>query len=692
MKKTLTAAIVAASLPAMLLAAEPAKAPAKKSAAAPKSTVVERVGATAFLQVEAESFKALDARQKELVYWLAQASIAIDPIIYDQLSPYGLRQKRILELIAAHPAGVDAATAKKIDRYTKLFWANHGNHQDTTAQKFVPEFTPAELEKAALASAAWYAQHAKTKQDVPFTPDELRATLAELRQSIFDPEFEPQLTAKSPRGGLDIIQASSNNFYGRGVTVAELKNLTEKNALNSRVVRTADGRLVEEVYRAGTPDGSVPPGLYAEFLGRAITYLRKARTVAEPGQAPVIDALIRYYQTGDYRDWIDFGIKWVGNNPEVDFANGFIEVYRDPRGAKGTSQSFVSVTDVALNKLMVKIANDAQYFENHAPWADEYKKLGVKPPLAKAIETVVETGDFNVTTVGDNLPNENEVRETHGTKSFLFTGSTRAIARARGTAATQEFAYDDEEKRIVNQYGPQASDLLTAMHEIIGHGSGKVSAKLTQDPSTYLKEYYSTLEEARADLMALWNVFDPKLVELGFVTKASQRDVGKAMYYQQFRAPLVQLNGIRKGDTIEEDHQRDRQMIALYIMDKVPGSLEWSKRNGKTYMHIIDFDKVHEGVGLLLAELMRIKGEGDYAAIKSLIDEYGVHFDPKLRDEVVARYAKLDVPAYFHGVNADVKATFGKDGKVVAVTMTYPRDVAAQRLKYAAMYAPELAR
>jgi dipeptidyl-peptidase-3 len=655
--------------------------PAHAATAAPaqRNSLVERVGDTGFLQVEASSFSTLSPRQKELVYWLSEASIAIEPIIYDQSSRFGLRQKYVLDLIAAHPDGIAPSTRKKIDQYTKLFWANHGNHQDTTAQKFVPAFTPQELQSAALMAL-------RATPHASMTAEQLRAELVELQPSIFDPAFEPQLTAKNPRGGLDIIQGSSNNFYS-GVTLAEVEKLKETHPLNSRVVKQADGTLVEEVYRAGTPDGSIPPGLYARFLGKAIEFLQHARKVAEPGQIEVIDALIRYYQTGDADDWIRFGVLWVQNNPKVDFANGFIEVYRDPRGAKGTSQSFVSITDEKLNQLMQKIAANAQYFENRAPWAEQYKKQGVKPPQAKAIETVIETGDFGVTTVGDNLPNENEIREKYGTKSFLFTGSTRALNAARGSASLREFALA-EDARISAKYGAEADDLLTAMHEIIGHGSGKVSPKLTQDPSTYLKEYYSTLEEARADLVALWNIWDPKVKELGLVT--DQDGVAKAMYYSAARAPLVQLRSIPKGDSIEEDHQRDRQMIARYIMANVPGAIDESVVKGKHYINVGDFQKMRKGVGMLLAELMRIKGEGDYAAIKSLVDRYGVHFDPAVRDEVVARYRKLDLPTYLHGVSSELNAHYAANGEVTSVSISYPRNVTHQQLAWASMYHPEL--
>jgi dipeptidyl-peptidase-3 len=667
--------IAALASVAVLVPGAYSKEPVKK-AAKPASSLVERVGSDGFIQVQAEGFRALNPRQKELAYWLTQASIAIDPIIYDQLSRFGLREKYILDLIAAHPQGVDPAVKKKVLDYAKLFWAHHGNHNDITAQKFVPAFTPEELEAAALK-----ALHNTPK--AALTEAELGRELAELKPAFFDPEFEPQLTAKNPRGGLDIIQGSANNFYGPGVTVKDLDKFREAYPLNSRVVKSADGSVSEEVWRAGTPDGSVKPGRYAEYLSKAVGYLQKAKPVAEPGQGPVIDALIHFYQTGDPKDWIDFGVKWVQNNEAVDFANGFIEVYRDARGAKGTSQSFVSVTDGKLNPLMVKIAGNAQYFENHAPWADQYKKQGVRPPLAKAIETITENGDFAVTIVGDNLPNENEIREKYGTKSFLFTGSTRSLNRGRGAGSSHEFSYDDEESKLLDKYGDEASDLHTAMHEIIGHGSGKVNPKLTQDPSTYLKEYYSTLEEARADLMALWNAWDPKLKELGL--SSNTEGVAKAMYLSTARAPLTQLRSIPKGDSIEEDHQRDRQLIVEYILDKVPGSIERVQKNGKAYIRVVDYQKMRQGVGMLLAELMRIKGEGDYPAIKALIDRYGVHFDPTLRDEVVARYKALNLPTYWHGVNAELT----RKGSVV--TMTYPKDFAAQRLRYASMYHPELA-
>ena len=616
----------------------------KKSQNKPQSVLVDRVADTGFVQVKAESFRTLNAKQQALAYWLYEAAVAVDPIIYDQLSAYALREKRVLEEVIAHKQGIDPQVMKKITDYAKLFWANRGNHNDLTAQKFVPDFSFDDLKNAAQIAqknGAFKSSYA----DLPplANADALKKELDELKASIFDANFEPMDTAKSPSGGKDIIQASSNTFYP-GLSLNDLKDFKEEHPLNSRVVRGSEGKLEEQVYRAGTPDGSISPGLYATFLKRANEYLAKAQALADPKQAQVIADLIRYYQTGDFNDWLKFGTDWVQDNATVDFANGFIEVYRDARGAKGSSQSFVSVTDKKVTGAMVKLAQNAEYFEQKAPWDAKYKKTSFTPPVVKAVETVIETGDFHVTTVGDNLPNENQIHEKYGTKNFLFTGSSRALSDASGTAAAKEFDPDPQTLARDIKYGNEARDLFTAMHEVIGHGSGKLSDRLKSGAEPYLKEYFSTLEEGRADLMALWNAFDPKLKQLGLIT--NQDEVAKAMYDSAAIVALTQLRRIPKGDTIEEDHERDRALIEGYVKDKVPGSIEQFDRNGKTYIRVKDYQLMRKGVGMLLAELMRIKAEGDYDAIKALVDKYGVHFDPALRDQVVARYKKLNLPTY----------------------------------------------
>jgi dipeptidyl-peptidase-3 len=660
--------------------------------------LVERVGDTAFIQVRAPSFQTLSPRQQALAYWLTQASIAIDPIIYDQLSAYGLRQKRVLEEIIAHPKGIDLAAMAKIAEFAKLFWANRGNHNDLTSQKFLPAFTFEQLEKAALiaqqngAFRTAYADLPPLKK-----PADVTRELESLRASLFDPAFEPMITAKSPSGGKDTIQASSNTFYQdgshQGVSLDDLKGFQEKYPLNSRLVKSSDkgaeGKLTELVYRAGTPDGKVPPGLYATFLKKAIEFFQKARGYAEPEQAEVIDHLIRFYQTGEYANWVAFGTAWVQNDATVDFDNGFIEVYRDARGAKGSSQSFVTITDKPVTTAMKKLAENAGYFEEKAPWDAKYKRESFKLPVVKAVETLIETGDFSVSTIGDNLPNENEIHEKYGSKNFLFTGSKRALDEATGKTAIAEFASDPAEIERAVKHGTEASDLMTALHEVIGHGSGKLSDRVSAGAQPFLKEYFSTLEEGRADLMALWNVWDPKLKELGLIS--NQEEVAEAMYDNAAEVALTQLRRIPHGDTIEEDHERDRQLIAHYIADKVPGSIEQFTRDGKTYVHVADYQKMRQGVGMLLTELMRIKAEGDYDAIKALVDKYGVHFDPALRDQVLARYQKLNLPTYFAGMNAHLTARFAKNGEVEKVEINYLQDPVLQYLGYAAMYDQNLA-
>jgi dipeptidyl-peptidase-3 len=661
------------------------QARAQQPTAAPApSPVVERVGDTAFVRQRAPSFRALTPRRQQLAYWLTQACIAIDPIIYDQFSAYGLRQKRVLEEIMAHSAGIEPGTRVKMAAYAKLFWGNRGNHNDLTSQKFLPEFTFDELKSAATSAQHDHAFQTPYADLTPLTtPAELMHELDELRASFFDPAFEPMEVAKSPTGGKDVIQASSNTFYP-GLSLQDLKGFPDKYPLNSRVVRSADGKLTELVYRAGTPDGKIAPGLYATFLKKANGYLERAQAVADPQQAEAIGHLIRYYQTGEYADWVAFGTTWVQNDAVVDFDNGFIEIYRDARGAKGSSQSFVTITDKPVTATIKKLAENAGYFEQHAPWLDKYRRTAFKAPVVKAVETLAETGDFSVTTTGDNLPNEDEIHQKYGSKNFIFTGSSRALNAATGKSLIEEFGPDEAVIARNHQYGDEASDLLVAMHEVIGHGSGKLSDRVQGAPQRFLKVYFSTLEEGRADVMALWNVWDPKLKELGLIT--NQEEVAKAMYDSAAAAALTQLRRILRGDTIEEDHQRDRQLIAHYIADQVPGSIEQFTRDGKTYVRVADYQKMRKGVGMLLAELMRIKAEGDYEAIKTLVEKYGVHFDPKLRDEVLARYQKLNLPTYFAGVNARLKAVFGKDGEIEKIEIGDYGDPTEQYLDYAGMY------
>jgi dipeptidyl-peptidase-3 len=645
-----------AALPPAALAAPPAG----------PSPLVERIGDRAFIQVKTPSFSKLTAAQKVLAYHLTQAAIQLDPIFYDQMSTYGLTAKRLVCGLVEDPSRLPAASRKAIVEYAKLFLGNGGNHNETTNQKFVPGIPYAQFAAAAEAARAKGARLGTRAQ--------LAATLASLERPLFDPAFEVSITEKDPPKGQDILQASSNNYY-QGVSLADLKGFVETHPLNSRLVKT-NGKLVEQVYRAGTPDGRIPPGLYAKELQAVDRELEQAARAADPQQAKVIRALIRFYQTGDLKDWHDFNVLWIGNDADVDFASGFIEVYRDARGTKGSSQMVVAVVDQQLEPLMRKLAQNAVYFERKAPWLDKYKKLDVKPPVGKAIETVVATGDFRVTTIGDNLPNEQDVREKHGTKSILLTSSISALNQTRGSKVAVEFSPDANEGELYAKYGEIADNLHTAMHEIIGHGSGKVA--VPKDPAAYLREFYSTLEEARADLVAYWNIYDPKLAELGV---QDVPEVGHELYRQLARVGLTTLNHYPTGTTAQEDHDRNRLLIVNYVIEA--GGFERVQRNGRWYCVVKDYDKAHAAVGRLLAEIMRIKAEGDYEAIKLLVGKYGINFDPAVRDQVVARYKKLDIPTYYSGVYADLKPVQGAGGKVADVEVTYPRDFLKQQLEFA---------
>jgi dipeptidyl-peptidase-3 len=632
------------------------------------ASLVDQISSTGFLQIQADSFKDLALNDKIVAYWLSMAAIAMHPVVFDQNSTSGLRIKHLLEEVLTHSQGIDPALLQKLTDYAKLFWANRGNRNASTSRKFLPEFSPEELKTAA-------AQALKNRAHLG-PPARLEKELEELRRAIFDSDFEPLLTAKNPPSGQDPLQASANNLY-QGVRLADLEGFAERYPLNSRLVKK-DGTLVEQVYRAGTADGKIPPGLYAVELGRAIRYLRMALPYAGGSQKKVLSDLIRYYQTGDPADWRQFNIDWVHDDSPVDFTHGFIEVYKDARGIKGAAQAYVTVVDERLNKLMKDFAANASYFEQRAPWADHYKLENPHPPLAKAVETVIETADFDVSTIGENLPNEAEIHDHYGSKSFIFTSSMRALAAAIGEKVTEEFAYSAEEIERARKYRELADNLFTAMHEILGHGSGKMNPQLTQEPASYLKEYYSTLEEARADLVALWNFFDPKLIEIGALPNL---EVAKAAYDGEARASLVQLREVPTGDTLEEDHRRGTQLIINFISDKT-GAVEPVERAGKIYMVVKDYEKMRQGVGMLLAELMRIKAEGDYDAAKALIREYGIHFHPAWRDQVVERYKKLDLPIFWTGINPDLMPRFGANGKIADVQIAYPRDIARQQLRY----------
>jgi dipeptidyl-peptidase-3 len=664
------AAISTGLLAMTLIAAIPTAAPQEKSSAA-RVYLVGQIGSYAVVQVYADGFDQLTPSERVLAYHLAEAGIAGDPIYYDQIAPYGLELKRLLEGIWTHPAGIPAATLKKIQDYTQLFWIGHGNYNPDSTEKFLPDFTQIELRDAARKALHNGADFGvKDNKGLDFL-------LERLDQPIFDKTYRPQLTAKSPPPGQDILSASANNLYEH-VTPDDLAGFTEHYPLNSRMEKRG-GHIFENVWRAGTPDRRVPPGLYASQIGRIVEQLSAAATVAPPLESAALLKLIKYYETGEKSDWYDYNIAWVQTPANVDAINGFIEVYLDPRGEKGAYESVVSFVDQNETQLMRQFAANAQYFEQRAPWLDEYKKQNVQPPVANVVTIVSEAGDGGpLSAAGINLPNEQDIRQQYGTKSTLLLNVTTAWAEAIGQRSLEEFSSSDEEKVRGRKYGLEARKLVIAMHEVLGHGSGKVSDKLTADPRVYLKEYYSTLEEARADLVALWDFTDPKLTELGI---QDQQELMKAAYDAEARAALTILYHYPQGDQVVEDHDRGTQMIVGYLM-KNCGCIEAITQNSKIYLRVTDYDKMHQGIGTLLAELMRIKAEGDYPAIQSLVDTYGVKIDPTWRDQVVARAKAIQLPTRGVFLSPLIEPVYDASHHVVDARIHYPNSLAEVMLDY----------
>ena len=670
MNGTWTAAGIAAIF-AMTFAGVTPTAIAQDNTQPARRYLAGRAGPFAIVQYYADGFDQLTPKQRVLAYYLSQAGIAGDPIYYDQISPYGLELKQLLEGIWTHPAGIAPDTLQKIRDYTQLFWIQHGNYYLDSSQKFLPEFTPADLHDAA---------HRAFRNGANFGVRDqkgLDALLDRLRKPIFDAAYRPMLTVKSPPAGQDILNASGNNYY-ENVELADLANFTELYPLNSRVEKRG-GKLFEDVWRAGTRDGKVPPGRYAAHIGRIISNLEQAAGVAEPPQADALRKLIRYYQTGDSADWHAYSVAWVQAPATVDAINGFIETYMDARSKKGAFESVVSFIDPGQTQLMRQLAANAQYFEERAPWAAAYKKQGVHPPIANAITVVSEAGDCGpISPSGINLPNEQDIRQLYGTKSVFLFNVSSAFGEAVGQAAIDEFSSSDEERERGHKYYAESRRLMTAMHEVLGHGSGKVSDALTADPRTYLKEYYSTLEESRADLVALWDFTDPKLAELGV---QNQEELMRAAYDSEARAGLTLLYRYPQGNQVIEDHDRGTQMIVHYLMDKYH-CIEPLTVGGKLYLRVTDYQKMHEGVGALLAELMRIKAEGDYLAIQSLVNTYGVNLDPGWRDEVVRRGRAINLPTRGAFLSPIIEPVRDAAHHIVDAKIRYPADLADVMLTY----------
>jgi dipeptidyl-peptidase III len=635
--------------------------------------LIEQAGTFSITQFYADGFDRLTPRERLLAYHLTEAGIAGDPIYYDQIAPYGLALKQLLEGIWTHPTGIDPAALEKIRSYTKQIWIQHGNYNLDSSRKFLPEFTSAELRAAAQRALKNGANlGAKNNQA-------LDALLASLEKPIFDSAYRPSLTVKNPPAGQDALTASGNNLYD-GVTRAEFEKFPEHYGLNSRVTKQ-NGKVVEEVWRVGTPDGKVPPGRYAEYIKRMIGHLDEAAAVAEPAQADVIHKLIRYYQTGEKSDWYDYCVAWVKLAPTVDAINGFVETYLDALSVKGAYESIVSFVDTDQTRLMRDFAANAQYFEDREPWLEMYKKKDVHPPVANVITVVSEAGEGGpISAAGINLPNEQDIRQKYGTKSVLLFNITDANAQAVGEKAIVEFSASAEELDRARKYSTESRKLMVAMHEVLGHGSGKMNDKVTGDPRSYLKEYYSTLEEARADLVALWNFPDPKLTEMGI---ADREELMRAAYDAEARSGLTMLYRYPHGDQIEEDHDRGTQMIVNYLIKNFQ-CIEAVTKDGKIHLRVTDYGKMHTGIGQLLSELMRIKAEGDYEGGRNLITTYGVKLNPVWRDQVQERGQRIGLPTRGAYISPLIEPVRDSAGKLTDARIRYTMNFSEVMLDYSA--------
>jgi dipeptidyl-peptidase III len=629
--------------------------------------LLEQVDDAAVVQYYADGFDGLPLDQKTLVWHLYLAALAGRDIYYDQRYRHALEMREVVEQILTHSAGLNADVLGEIRRYAKLFWINSGPHNNQTARKFVLRCSREAFRQAVRAAedagAAFPCRRGET----------LEALLARLDGPFFDPAVDEFVTSKAPGEGRDVLAASANNLYD-GVTMADLDGFDERHPINSRLVKRG-GKLVEQVYRLG--------GLYGDRIAAIVRHLRDALPFAPPATRRALEALVRLYETGEERDRMAYEQTWVDDRESpVDAVNGFIETYLDARSAKGAWEGIVHYVNREKTKSLRRLAEAAPWFEARMPWDPPWRRADVVGVTARAVDVVVETGDAGpVTATGINLPNDQRIRERYGSKSVTLANINEAYDKAQLPAYRREFCWDEADMLRAERWTTLATEVLTAVHEVLGHASGRVDPRLGGQPRLALREYYSAIEEGRSDLVALYWMPDPKIADLGLMPAAHQAEIVRTGYEAYARNALVQLRRVREGTTIEEDHMRNRQMIVHWLLAHT-GAIEIRRRSGATFYVLADPAAFREGVGRLLAEVQRIKSEGDYPAARALVETYGVHFDPALRDEVVARVDRIGLPSYTGFVQPRLEALTDAEGRVTDVRISYPLDLERQMLEY----------
>jgi len=640
---------------------------------------VEKFADLQILRYKVHGFDELPLKQKELIYYLSQAALEGRDILFDQNGKYNLIIRRLLEAAYTNYSGDKKDTNYvNMETYLKRVWFSNGIHHHYGCEKFVPGFTP-EFFKGVI-----------EKIDPSKLPLEKGQTVAQLCDEIFPVIFDPKVMPKrvNQADGEDLILTSASNYY-EGVTQAEAEDFYNKlkdpkdttpisYGLNSRLVKE-NGKVFEKVWKVG--------GLYSPALEKIVYWLKKAESVTENDtQKAVISKLIEYYNTGDLKKFDDYCIQWVKDlNSHVDFVNGFTENYGDPLGMKASWESLVNFKDVEATKRTETISANAQWFEDHSPVDKKFKKEEVKGVSAKVITAAILAGDlYPATAIGINLPNANWIRAQHGSKSVTIGNLTDAYNKAaHGNGFFEEFAYSKAEVEMNDKYADITNDLHTDLHECLGHGSGKLLPGT--DPNA-LKAYDSTIEEARADLFGLYYLPDQKMVDLGIIPSA---DAFKAEYYSfMMNGLMTQLVRIQPGNNVEEAHMRNRQLIARWVLEK--GAPEkvvvLVKKDGETFVRINDYQKLRNLFGQLLAEIQRIKSEGDYAAARNLVEAYAVKVDPELHKEILSRYEKLNLAPYKGFLNPVYDVTTDNGGKITDVKVSYNEGYAEQMLRYGREY------
>jgi dipeptidyl-peptidase-3 len=630
--------------------------------------LLETVGDFAIVRLYADGFEDLSPRERILAFYLTRTAIAGRDIYYDQMGRHNLEIRDLFEEILSHPGGIPPPILEPLHEYLKLFWINNGNHNDRTKRKFVPALSVEQLQAAARQARR---NGARIRLAIG---ESLGGKLARLQSAIFDPNFEPLVTCKTPPVGEDLLTCSSVNYY-EGVSLEEAERFEERYPLNSRLARRGS-ELVEEVYRIGR--GELPPGPYAIDLKKIVGFLEKARVHAEAPQRNVLGLLAEFFVTGDPEAFRRFNIAWVQLDSRVDTINGFIETYKDPRSRKGAFEGLVHFVDADTTRLQKDLALLAQYFEDRAPWEDRFKRAGVQPPTANTVNLLCAVGDGGpMPAIGINLPNEEAIRERHGSKSISLVNVIDAGRRAFLDKRLAEFAHP-EDRSLLERHGARVGLLQTMMHEVLGHASGKAGDELQGAPRDHLREYYSTLEEARAELVALHNFFDARLIEIGAI---ESEEVAEAALRDYVIDDLYQLRRIEKGVVLEDDHMRATHLIVSYLREKT-GAIESTRLEDRTYLRVRDPSAMRKGVAQLLAEVQRIKGEGDFAAGRDLVERFGIRIDGDLRDEIIGRARRAAIPSYVAFVMPDLKPVRDDADIVVDVRIGYESDFTTQMLQY----------